>query len=195
MNYKNQPNLNSRSYEIIVSKPFLCAAACAVSVIKNAIDVDITQDEIAEFYGVNHPPGLELEIKNTKVTSETWNQGIIFDKEGLNKFFKYKNLPLTEKYIPISTISDEFELEDQILTNFSQHRHIIFGYSYGVLSMDDNKYDVGHVSIVTGVSNGSYITILDPGPDGNGLKNIPIDYLYSAIRYKKDGLWVISTTL
>ena len=80
-------------------------------------------------------------------------------------------------------------LKKELLKNNS----IICAYSYGGLYGYDS-IEVGHVSIILDVSDDlSTVTILDPGPDDYGMKEVNADRLLLAMRMKKNGLWIISS--
>jgi hypothetical protein len=117
--------------------------------------------------------------------------GIKLEKDTINEFFKHFDIPLSEKYVSIFQYED-WSFDDAISDFLKTDNHIVCGFSYSLLYNEKANIDVGHVSIIT-AKNYSEIELLDPGPKNPGIKHIDSENLYSAIKRKRDGLWLISS--
>jgi hypothetical protein len=131
-------------------------------------------------------------IKKYEYSTEKKKWGILLEEESINSFFKKRNLPFVEMYIPINIIT-EYNFFNILSTAISNNNHIIFGYDYTML-YEGIKGDIGHVSIVNHITSKDIIEIIDPGPKNYGVKQISIYELYCSIKSWNDGLWIIKKT-
>lgn len=181
---------SSNSYKLIVSKPYLCVATCLSIIIKSSLNKDISQEEIANYFGLYLPVKENVDIKNVHYTSKPFEYGIRVKGNDVNLFFGDYNLPLYEEYKPITYFQD-WEFQEEVTREISIGTHLICGYSFGKIFNDQTKIDIGHASILTKIVNRNLCEILDPGPKDPGLKKVDCFALFSAIHHKKDGLWLI----
>jgi hypothetical protein len=161
-------------------------------VINNMCSIDISQYDIANYLGVNIPDGETIPfVFNIKKTDQNSNIGVIVTGNEINDLFEHFDIPLKETYKSAYRIyPDDFGL--LVKKELLQNKSIICGFSYGYL-YDKNNFDIGHVSIITNISDDySSMFLLDPGPDDCGLKEVETNKLFSAIRLKRNGIWVIS---
>lgn len=178
----------------IVSQPYLCTASLLEIVLKSESKQNVSQVEIADYFGVNFPLSkkestIQAEIKNFNFVDDPNKYGIVIKGNMINDFFAYHNVNLKEVYYPINRFMD-WEFEDFLNKTKSIGKYIIVGYDYGKL-YNDKASKVGHVSIISGVSD-NIVEIYDPGPDSPGYKNIDMNRLFVAIKAKNDGLWIFS---
>ncbi len=180
------------NYSVIQAKPYLCVAASLEMILKASLGSCMNQESIANYFGLCIPydkAEFFTDLKNITYSDEPSNWGITVKKNGLNGFFQNFSIPLKEIYIPISTLND-FSFEKEIERNLIERNHIICGYNYS--SLYKNNENVGHVSIITGLTDDGTIYLLDPGPKENGIKKINSYDLFIAIKRKNDGLWIIT---
>ncbi len=186
----NKEKLEKNKYKFVKARPYLCVAAVLEMVIKAYIPMcDISQNEIANFFGVGVEKGALPPVSNFYIVNEDEDIGIHIHEDSINSLFRTFNLSLEEDYIHISKLAD-YEFEDVLNELISKGNTLICGYSYGRLYNIKEKYDIGHVSIVTSVLQRK-VQLLDPGPLDAGVKEVDIEDLYYAIRYRHDGIWKI----
>ena len=176
-------------YKQIVANDFLCIPAC-MEMILCSHSYNITQNEIAEYFGVNVSPDYTGPIKNIIHTSDINKLGIVLNNDSINLFFNKFNLPFKEEYISIKLLQD-WMFEEIIAKKIALGNHLIFGFSFGALYNDKTKSEIGHVSIIESIENEN-LTIIDPGPLNAGKKQVDIFNIFRAIHMKDDGLWIIS---
>lgn len=179
---------SSHHYELIEAKPFLCVGASIEMILRSEGICIYDQVDISERLGVNIPPEDESSLLNVTRTIDKNRWGTVIENGVLNRLFEEISVPLYENYIHISTIH-EAEFAVTLAKQITTGHHIICGFDYGVL-FRDKQSTVGHVAIITAVSNEGNVELLDPGPDDSGIKTVNADLLYDAIRSKKDGLWI-----
>ncbi len=167
------------NYRPIISKDYLCVPYALKIIIDASLGEEIEIELVSNFFNVYRP----------KDTNDMNKFGAIINKDDVNSMFNELGLPLKEKYIPINSIA-EYEFCDVVAECLKNGDHVIFGYSYGYLYGIDKYAQLGHVSIITEI-NGEMITILNPGPDNYGYHTFKYDDVYSAIRKKRDGIWII----
>jgi len=180
----------TNNYELIVAESYLCIPATLKTILKSEGFIStISQYEIADYFGINVPLDYKTkDLININRTSNSNEWGIKLNKESINSFFKFYNIPLHERYIPINTLLD-WEFSDTIINAINEKKHIVCGYSNNLL-FNDKEGKIGHVSLITGISDNE-IEILNPGPDNSGFQRVDLYQLYNSIRLKKDGLWLI----
>jgi hypothetical protein len=152
--------------------------------------IHISPEEIAEYFGLYLPHNEKTEIKKVFYTTNPFEFGTRIKDNELNQFFVDFNLPLIEEYKSISLFQD-WEFYDKVLQELENGCHLICGFSYGILFGQSKMIDIGHASIITKVIDRNHFEILDPGPKEAGFKVVDYYKLYSAIRTKKDGVWII----
>lgn len=177
------------NYKLIVSSEFLCIPAC-MEIILRSHSFDISQNEIAEFFGVHVSLEYTGPIKNIIHTSDSNKLGIVLKNDSINTFFNKFNLPFKEEYISIKLLQD-WMFENLITEKIALGNHLVCGFSFGELYNDKSKTEIGHVSILESVDR-EKLTIIDPGPLNAGRKQVDIYDIYRAIHMKNDGLWIIT---
>lgn len=175
-------------YKLVIAKPFQCIPAC-LEMIVQTMNIEINQSQIAEYFGLMVDENYHGSIANVKYTSDSNQLGIILQNDSVNKFFRDFMLPFKEEYLPIEKLSD-WELMDTIMKELLLGSNLMCGYSYGILNIQEELDEIGHVSIIIGIDK-EKIALLDPGPSDSGIKTYQFISLYKAIHKKKDGLWVI----
>jgi hypothetical protein len=179
----------SHNYLPVVAEPYLCVCALLEMIIKRKSNKLVTQHEIAEYIGVNVPHDYSGDIKNVRYVKDENLYGIVLNDDGLKPIFDRFALNLTEDFSSINKFQD-WEFFENIEKNLSLSNDIIVGFSYGILFSDTTKQQIGHACLIEKVEN-EEVVIYDPGPENYGFKIINGLNLYSAIKKKKDGLWVI----
>jgi hypothetical protein len=152
-------------------------------------DILIDERVIDNYFTVYIPEDTQGKLKCVK-TSNPQEYGIKVGNDTLNKFFSHFNIPLHEKYLSIFHYED-WSFEQEVRELLNSDNHIICGFSYGALYNEQKNIDIGHVSIIADMDD-NQIKLLDPGPINPGLKYVKADDLYSAIKMRRDGLWLIS---
>ena len=175
--------------EIIISQPFLCVAAILEAILRCNGIKSLDQEEIAEFFGVHVPLQYDGTIRNVTRTENVNLYGIRVEDNGINNFFDHYNLPFNESFLSVFTFND-WQIEDIVKAHLANNSHVVCGFDYGELYGTVDK-KLGHVSLITAAS-GTTITLLDPGPIGHGTKHVNNENLFSAIKAKRDGLWIIA---
>ncbi len=185
--------INYYKNEYVTANNFLCVAAILENILINIGKKDLNQFQIAELIGLNIPASEKNNIitKNVTITKDENKCGMVFDDYGLNSFFKANNINLKEEYYPINTMED-WEFEQKLIFEISnKESFLIVGYNYSVL-FKEQLAQYGHVSLVLGIDKHIPETLIfDPGPKNVGTKIVNTYDLYSAIKAKKDGIWVI----
>lgn len=176
----------------IIAKPYLCVAAVLELIIRESYpNKKITQLDIANYFGVGIKNRRALPIQNVYQVENDEDVGIHLEKDSINRFFRDYNLHLQEHFVSIYSIA-EYDFEETIKLNLKKDAFLVCGYSYGRLYNIETKYELGHVSIIKNVTQGT-IEMLDPGPLNSGYKKVKAEDLYSAIRIRGDGLWIIKS--
>lgn len=178
------------NYKMVVSQGYLCVFACLEMILKTR-NISLSQQELAEFLGVNVKKDYNGKVSNIKYQTDENLLGVTFRKELMSDIFKHFKLPFREHYLTIREVEDEYFLEGEIVERLKNQFHIICGFSYGVLYNTRDKEKYGHVSIITAIEN-RVVTLLDPGPLEPGKKEVKIFDLFEAIYIKNGGLWLIS---
>jgi len=180
-----------RKYEIIVSDRYCCVGAALEAVLKSHGYCAIDQYDIVNEFGLVVPIDAQVskKIKNKHHSKHPIEWGVKLKKDSINDLFVKYKVGLYEEYLSIFTINDYQVvglLRDKIIKS-----DIIFGFDYGQLHKCEESKGVGHVGIILEVEN-NIVYYLDPGPEGSGIRNANVDDLYTAIKSKSDGFWLIS---
>ena len=171
---------NGYDYPYITGDNYFCVPTCLeMTAISMGYRVD--SDKIRSYFPI-------ITQDETDVDNEL---GVHLSDGDLDKIFTEFQIPLFEQYIPINHIA-EFQFTDLIVSLLESNAHILCGYSFGYLFHDNSLLNIGHASIILSV-DGDYVKILNPGPKFAGINKVREDDLYSAIRYKQGGLWVLKS--
>jgi hypothetical protein len=174
------------------AEPFLCVAALLQHIVHHELGREIKQYEIADYFGVNVPFGYIGQINAFNETDDPNKWGITVNNNALNAFFKSFNIPLVEKYFPISGYTD-WSFEDFLLKEINSENYIVCGFDYGFLFEGHNANNIGHVCLILTVDKSeNTVQIFDPGPEQFGVKWVTAFELFCAIHKKHDGVWKIS---
>lgn len=179
-----------KNYINVPSDNYFCVGAVLESILKKHGYFEYDQFDIVNEFGLVVPKDANLasSIKNIHHSKSPSEWGVNLNKNSINDFFEKNNIALFEEYISIKTIADyEFE---STLKDIPEDFDVIFGFDYGRLFNIPDSFGVGHVGIFLIVENGN-VKYLDPGPKNRGIREIKVDDLYSAIKSKSDGLWII----
>lgn len=175
-------------YKLDVAENYLCVAA-VLQCILQLYDIELSQKEIASYFTLFIPENNSDLKELGKLTKDSNKFGIVLKDSDINRFFSSLKIKLYEKYYKINLFED-WELEDFLVNHLQKNAHLICGFSYGELYNDTKNINIGHVALITGVSNNK-IHIIDPGPKKHGEKIVELSLLFRAIHKKKDGIWVI----
>lgn len=172
----------------VIAENYLCFLSLLEMIIEDATGLKITQQDLAEEFGLIVPHGYNIGINNIKSSSVENDYGVKIFEEKLQEFFDEKGIGLRIKYLDGTRIN-ELDL-DVKFTRYLKEKNVILAYSYGVLYNKFNHDSLGHVALLEKVSGEDIIQIYDPGPDDAGVKEMCILKMYDAMR-KKGGLYAI----
>lgn len=175
---QNIAGLNGYIYPVLKGSNYYCVPTC-LRMVMASMNYFVEDQEILKYF----------ELYTNVDTNDENQYGIHINNGDLDNLFTRLNIPLTEKYIPISHIPD-IQFTELICQLLKERNHVLCGYSYGFLFSKQELLKIGHVSIIAN-TNEKYVDIIDPGPDSFGIKQVKEDVLYDSIRYKGDGLWVL----
>lgn len=180
-------------YKAIKAAPYMCLAAVLAMIIEAVSGDCLRPEELAEELGICIPEAADAPVHNTVVTADGMRWGMVVDDGILGKLFQRIGVGLREEYVPISRLQD-WEFEQLIEDRLRQGAHVACGYSYHVLA-GRGQPDVGHASIVVALLPEHHVTLIDPGPDGFGMREVDSGLLYAAVRARGAGLWVFHPAL
>lgn len=175
----------------VIAENYLCFPALLEMIICDAFDMNISQFEIGEHFGVVVPCGYKRIINNQLESSSSFDFGTHIDLEKIQEFFKKNRIKFKTNYYKINGVNDIF-FADFIRKHLKHREYLICSYSYGILNGKENANELGHVSLITDVNVNDEILIYDPGPDGYGEKLVNDFHLYDAIRYRNGGIYTFS---
>lgn len=179
------------NYNVIKAEPYLCVAAC-FEMIFATHNIIMDQIDIGNYFGVNVDDKYSGRLNSIKITDDYDKLGIVLKKHTINNFFKEYGLPFYETFYSVNNFED-WSFYDAIVENLNRGHHIICGVSYGSLFRNTRKIDFGHAILIENANN-NLVSIIDPGPQHFGRKNVDPTDLFVAVHKKKDGLWVITQT-
>lgn len=173
----------------VIAENYLCFLSLLEMIIEDATGLKITQQDLAEEFGIIVPHGYNIGINNIKFSSVENDYGVKISEEKLQEFFDEKEIGLRIKYLDGTRIN-ELDLDVRFARYLKEKKYVILAYSYGILYNKFNHDSLGHVALLEKVSGEDIIQIYDPGPDEAGVKEISILKMYDAMR-KKGGLYII----
>lgn len=173
----------------IIAENYLCFLSLLEMILDDATSLKMTQQDLAEEFGIIIPNGYKTEISNIRFSSVENNYGVQISEERLQKFFDEKGIGLRVKYIDGTRIN-ELDLDVRFEKYLKEKKYVILAYSYGMLYNKSNHNSLGHVALLEKVVGEDLIQIYDPGPDEAGVKKMGILKMYDAIR-QKGGLYII----
>ena len=184
--------LNKKIYINTVAENYLCVPAVLETVIKSEGIKEIGKYDLANFFGVVLPNGLEYpQITNFSHSGSAQSLGVNLKYNSINALFEFYNIPLVEEYVKINFIDRDF-FADYLYDVLIAGKHVVCGFEYHSLYKLTGEYS-GHVSIVFDADKTSdTVHLIDPGPRDAGIKTVKTYDLYQAISKAKDGLWIIS---
>jgi hypothetical protein len=170
------------------SENYLCVATLLELILKN-YGYNTDRYEIANYYGVNIPPDAKISnVQHYYHTEDKNKLGIIMNSNSINDLFDHLSIKLTEKYISINTLLEESFVST--VQKMIEKSYVICGYDYGYVFDEPRNICLGHVSIITEITDDS-VMIFDPGPRNFGIKKLDTYRLFCGIKNRKDGLWCI----
>jgi len=184
----------------MISKQYLCFAACLQIAAKETASVEIDQVVVANHLGVVLPLGfdcselVELGVNNIRFDSDSALWGITPVVADINTVLTRANVVLECRFESISTFQDwEFEERIAALTKSSQFP--IVGFDYNSLVGELAPETTGHCAVVYGVqkmNSESVVEIYDPGPKQAGFRTVDSYSLYRACRRQHGGIWSLA---
>ena len=173
----------------VIAENYLCFLSLLEMIIEDATSLKMTQQDLAEEFGITVPHGYKTEFNNIKFSSVENDYGVQISEEKLQEFFDEKGIELRIKYIDGTRIN-ELDLDVRFAKYLKEKKYVILAYSYGVLYNKSNHNSLGHVALLEKVIGEYIIQIYDPGPDEAGVKKMGILKMYDAMR-QKGGLYII----
>jgi len=183
-----------KGYTNIKVDDFCCIGAVLETILVRNSYKKYRQYDIINEFGLTVPKTAEVSDKINNITySDNPNDwGVKIEYDSLYTFFRKERIRLVEEYISISKIADyRFELT---LKSISDEYDVVFGFDYGMLNNIPAYYGIGHVGLFLKLE-GENLFYPDPGPRNHGVRKVNIDDLYSAIKSRYDGLWIIKSTV
>ena len=155
----------------MISKQYLCFAACLQIAAKETANVELDQVDIANQLGVVLPAGFDSsELVEQGVTKfrfdsdpELW--GIEPIAADVDTLLKTANVGLTCRFEHISTFQD-WEFEDRLSALTESGHYPVVGFEYNSLFDESAPENPGHCAVVYGVrkmDRQSVVEIYDPG--------------------------------
>lgn len=172
----------------VTAENYLCFLALLEMIIDDYISSKITQQDLAEKFGIIVPQNHKIAIKNKEFSAEENDYGVKISEEKLQDFFDKNGIGLKVKYIDGTRIS-ELDLDARLAKYLRENKYVILAYSYGVLYNKCDHDSLGHVALLEEVCGEDTVRIYDPGPDAAGVKEVNILKIYDAMR-KKGGLYI-----
>lgn len=181
-----------KEYTNIKADDFCCIGAVLETILIRHHYTNYSQYDIVNEFGLTIPKTAKVseKINNIKFSDNPKDWGVKLKLDSLYNFFKKNGIRLEEQYKSIKEIDDySFELT---LKRIPPEFDIVFGFDYGRLYNITDLKNIGHVGIFLKIE-GNNLFYLDPGPLNYGERKVNIDDLYSALKSKSDGLWIIKT--
>jgi hypothetical protein len=184
----------------VISRQYLCFAACLQLAAKETTGIEIDQAVIANHLGVVVPIGfdcsalIEQGVKNIRFDPDASVWGIEPVAAEIDRILKRADGLLKCGFESISRFQD-WEFEDR-LTALTQSGHFpIIGFDYNALYGESGPENRGHCAVVYRVQqmNGhAIVEMYDPGPDPAGFQTVDSYSLYRACRKRHGGIWSIA---
>ncbi|MCB1776146.1 MAG: hypothetical protein KDI50_01805 [Candidatus Competibacteraceae bacterium] len=165
------------NYIPIKSKPFHCVPAC-LEIIFMAINISVSQEYLGEKIGIDSSSNKDLSL------------GAKIELDNLNKIIQSIGL-IGYIFTYIKSVElQEWMFEEKIEELLKGDNHVICTLSAGKLHNNSADFELGHAVIVRKIETG-IAEIIDPGPKGFGSKEITLQHLYLASRYREGGLLIL----
>ena len=189
----------------MISKQYLCFAACLQIATKETANVEVDQVLFANHLGVVLPVGFddseltEQGVTNIRHSSDSVQWGITPVVDEINTVLASVNVLLDCRFEPISRFQD-WEFEDRVTTLTKSGQFPIVGFDYclagevapaGEVPPDS----VGHCAVVVNIHNfmgRTLAEIYDPGPKQAGFRTVDAYSLYRACRRRHGGIWSLA---
>jgi len=184
----------------MISKQYLCFAACLQIAAKETAGVEIDQVIFANHLGVVLPVGsdwselVEQGVNNIRFESDSALWGITPVVADINMALTNANATLECRFEPISKFQD-WEFEHRLAALRQSGQFPIVGFDYHSLVGEVSLENIGHAAVVYGlqqISGRSAIEIYDPGPKQAGFHTIDPYSLYRACRKRHGGIWFLA---
>lgn len=175
----------------VIAENYLCFPALLEMIINDAFDMNISQFEIAEHFGIVVPCGYKKIINNQSESPTPLDFGTHIDVEKIQGFFEKNKIELKIDYYEINRVGD-ICFANFIREHLKHREYLMCSYSYGMLYGKEHANELGHVSLITEVNVNDEVLIYDPGPDDYGKKLVNELHLYDAIQYRHGGIYTFS---
>jgi hypothetical protein len=184
----------------MISKQYLCFAACLQIAAKETAGVELDQIIFADHLGVALPVEfdcselMEQGVKNIRYEASTPLLGITPVVADINAVLNQANSGLECRFESISKFQD-WEFEDRLVLLTNSGYFPIVCFDYDSLIGEDVLEGRGHCSVVYRVHNKSSgrstVEIYDPGPKGAGFRAADAYSLYRSCRRRHGGIWLL----
>lgn len=183
----------------MISKPYLCFAACLQIAAKETAGVELDQIAIANHLGVALPVGsdcsdvFEQGLTNIRYEADAALWGITPVIGDINVVLSATVPGLKCRFESISQFQD-WEFEERLATLAKSGHFPIVCFDYDSLIGQTSIENRGHCAVVYGVGStadrsGVAVDIYDPGPKDAGFRTVDSDSLYRACRKRHGGVW------
>ena len=183
----------------MISKQYLCFAACLQIAAKETAGVVLDQIAIGNHLGVALPVGfdcsglVEQGLTNIRYEADVALWGITPIVRDINMVLSLSVPRLECRFEAISQFQD-WEFEERLATLAKSGHFPIVCFDYNSLIGETSEENRGHCVVVYGVGSsakrcGGAIDIYDPGPKDAGFRTVASDSLYLACRKRHGGVW------
>lgn len=90
----------------VIAENYLCFLSLLEMIIEDATGLKITQQDLAEEFGIIVPHGYNIGINNIKFSSVENDYGVKISEEKLQEFFDEKEIGLRIKYLDGTRINE-----------------------------------------------------------------------------------------
>jgi hypothetical protein len=184
----------------MISKQYLCFAACLQIAAKETASAEIDQITIANHLGVVLPVGFDFSelasqgLSNFRFDSDSALWGIEPVVADVNAVLRNADAALECQFEPISKFQD-WEFEERLAGLTKSGQFPIVGFAYNSLFAELAPENPGQCAVVYRVqerTGQSLVEIYDPGPKKAGFRSVDSYSLYVACRRKHGGIWSIT---
>lgn len=180
-------------YKRVIQKPYSCVPACVQMVLRRRRLPAPSQSDIGYELGMVVPPAKRnifgVRSHSGVKPKSGWGTRINLKKYSLGRFFKKRNLPLTEIYYPAKKFKSFNEFENLIRQNLKLGNDLLTCFNYPLLYHDDWAW--GHASLVERIET-NHIILIDPRKEHKGPQKVKIDDFFTAVEnHPGGGIWVI----
>jgi hypothetical protein len=183
----------------MISKQYLCFAACLQIAAKETAGVELDQIAVANHLGVALPVGfdcsglVEQGLTNIRYETDVALCGITPVVADINRVLSATIPRLECRFESISQFQD-WEFEERLATLANSGYFPIVCFDYDSLIGEAAIENRGHCAVVfrmdtPSVRCGRPVDIYDPGPKDAGFRTVDSHSLYRACRKRHGGIW------